>query len=76
MQRQAGGNLEEGAAPCARMAVPRLETTLGVLGLFYVLVALLLGPGAVQAGLLLAGAVFSGGAVLVWLLRRRRGRIS
>jgi hypothetical protein len=57
------------------MAVPRLELTLGGLGVFYALVALLLGPGAIQAGLLLAAAVFSGGALLVWAARRRRGRL-
>lgn len=54
------------------MAVPRLEFTLGGLGLFYALVALVLPSGAIQAGLFLAAAVFSGGAVAVWVVRRRR----
>lgn len=53
------------------MAVPRLEFTLGGLGLFYALVALVLPPGAIQAGLFLAAAVFSAGAVAVWYARRR-----
>ena len=64
--------LKRGDAPAARMAVPRLEHTLGALGLFYALIALLLGAGPIQAGLFLAAAVFSAGAVIVWFVRRRR----
>lgn len=54
------------------MRVPRLEHTLGALGLFYALVALLLPASLPRVGMLLAAAVFSGGAVVVWLVRRRR----
>ena len=54
------------------MRVPRLEFTLGALGLFYAILAFALGTGPIQTGLLLAAAVFSAGAVIVWLVRRRR----
>ena len=56
--------------------IPRLEYTLGALGVFYAIVALVLPQGPVQAGLFLAAAIFSGGATLVWWMRRRRGRLS
>ena len=54
------------------MAVPRLEYTLGTLGLVYALVALFLDAGLLQLVLLLAAALFSAAAVTVWLVRRRR----
>lgn len=56
----------------AHLVVLRLEHTLGALGLFYAVVALVLPRGLVQVGLLLAAAVFSAGGVVVWFARRRR----
>lgn len=53
--------------------VLRLEHTLGALGVFYAVLALVFPRGLIQVGLLLAAAVFSAGGIVVWLVRRRRG---